>query len=136
MEVYEKINQILLNRSMSKRDFASKLRAIEPKLKSTGEVPTEKAIYGYLNGTSNLKIEFIPYIAETLNITEQELFNEATISKKYQITVQNDIKVKEPQAKYQVQENEGIQRLIDLLPYASNTLIKNFTEKLEKIKNI
>ena len=46
MEVYEKINQILLSRTISKRDFAKKLRAIEPKLKSTGEVPTEKAIYG------------------------------------------------------------------------------------------
>ena len=60
MEVYENINRILLNRNITKRDFSKRLRAIEPKLKSTGEIPTEKAIYGYLHGRSNLKIELIP----------------------------------------------------------------------------
>jgi len=136
MEVYEKINQILLSRTVSKRDFAKKLRAIEPKLKSTGEIPTEKAIYGYLNGTSNLKIELIPYIAEVLHIKEQELFDDNTTVINYEITPQKDMYLKEPTINYQKREEEEIQKLIGLLPYAPNKLIKDIIERLEKIKEI
>jgi len=135
MEVYEKINQILLTRTMSKRDFATKLRAIEPKLKSTGEVPTEKAIYGYLNGTSNLKIELIPYIAETLNIKEQVLFDD-TLSSKYKLTQTDTSYVKEPLINYSSKEDKDKEKLIALLSYAPNALIINMIEKLEKIKEI
>ncbi|OUR74104.1 hypothetical protein A9Q76_01405 [Arcobacter sp. 31_11_sub10_T18] len=135
MEVYEKINQILLTRTMSKRDFATKLRAIEPKLKSTGEVPTEKAIYGYLNGTSNLKIELIPYIAETLNIKEQVLFDDTSLSK-YKLNKPDTACVKEPLINYSSKEDKDKEKLIALLSYAPNTLIINMIEKLEKIKEI
>jgi len=132
MEVYEKINQILVSRSMSKRDFSTKLRSIEPKLKSTGEVPTEKAIYGYLNGTSNLKIELIPYIAEVLNIKEQVLF-ESTI---YKVENNNTSSVQESKVVYENKQNHEFQKLIDLLPYAPNSLLKKMIEKLEGIKKI
>jgi len=132
MEVYEKINQILLNRVMSKRDFAAKLRAIEPKLKSTGEVPTEKAIYGYLNGTSNLKIELIPYIAEVLNIKEQVLFDTTS----YKAEERKNSYVKESKVHYQKKNDNELQALINLLPYAPTALIENMIEKLEKIKEI
>ena len=135
MEVYEKINQILLNRAISKRDFAKKLRSIEPKLKSTGEVPTEKAIYGYLNGTSNLKIELITYIAETLNIKEQVLFDDIS-SSKYKLTRTDTSCVKEPLVDYLSKDEQDKQKLISLLSYAPNALIKNMIEKLEKIKEI
>ncbi|NQY94964.1 MAG: hypothetical protein HRT43_12425 [Campylobacteraceae bacterium] len=135
MEVYEKINQILLSRTISKRDFAKKLRAIEPKLKSTGEVPTEKAIYGYLNGTSNLKIELIPYIAESLNIKEQVLFDDLS-SMKYQVSQTDMDCVKEPLSDYAKKENKEIEKLIELLAYAPNSMIKNIIEKLEKIKEM
>ena len=50
------------------------LRELEPKLKSTGEIPSEQTIYGYINGKGELKIELIPYIAEVLEVDEQELF--------------------------------------------------------------
>ncbi|MDD5401361.1 MAG: helix-turn-helix transcriptional regulator [Sulfurimonas sp.] len=50
------------------------LQAIELKLKSTGEIPSEQTIYGYLNGKRELKAELIPYIAEVLEVDEQELF--------------------------------------------------------------
>lgn len=78
MEIYEKINFILKERNVTKRWFAKRLRELEPKLKSTGEIPTEKAIYGYLNGASNIKIELIPYITEVLHIDETELFTQHT----------------------------------------------------------
>ena len=74
MEIYENIDMIIKNMKLTKREFAKRLILLEPKLKSTGEIPTEKAIYGYLSGTSSVKIELIPYIAEVLRVTEQELF--------------------------------------------------------------
>jgi len=129
MEVYENINKILLHRNITKRDFAKKLRAIEPKLKSTGEVPTEKAIYGYLNGTSNLKIELIPYIAEALNISEQELFTHKEIKK-------DTLYIKEPSVKYGKNNTQDMEKLISLLAYAPQPMMKELIEKLEKIKQI
>ncbi len=135
MEVYEKINQILLSRTISKRDFAKKLRSIEPKLKSTGEVPTEKAIYGYLNGTSNLKIELIPYIAESLNIKEQVLFDDTSLTK-YKLSKTDTSYVKEPSMNYSVKEDKDRQKLIELLSYAPSSMIKTIIEKLEKIKEM
>ena len=147
MEVYEVINEILISRSLSKRDFAKKLRSLEPKLKSTSEIPTEKVIYAYLNGTLNLKIELIPYIAEALNIKEQNLFDQKYYG---ELCIKNrgedsdiykpkndQISVKEPKAKYEVQTTDSyIQKVITLLPYAPRTMLLNIIEKLEKIKNI
>jgi len=60
MEVYEKINLLLKEYKISKKDFAIKLRAIEPKLKSTFEIPSEKTIYAYLNGRIGLKNRTYP----------------------------------------------------------------------------
>lgn len=77
MEVYEKINLLLRENNLSKKDFATKLRNLEPKLKSTYEIPSEKSIYAYLNGRIGIKIELIPYIAEVLNIPEQFLFDDS-----------------------------------------------------------
>ncbi|MCT7498152.1 hypothetical protein [Aliarcobacter cryaerophilus] len=62
MELYEKINLLLKEKNLNKKNFALKLIALEPKLKSTGEIPTVKAIYGYLSGDIALKIELIAYI--------------------------------------------------------------------------
>ncbi|MDX9743101.1 MAG: hypothetical protein RBT59_04725 [Arcobacteraceae bacterium] len=82
MEVYEKINLVLKENKISKKIFARKLRDLEPKLKSTFEVPSEKTVYAYLNGRIGLKIELIPYIAEVLNIPEQLLFDDSLRARK------------------------------------------------------
>jgi transcriptional regulator with XRE-family HTH domain len=82
MEVYERINQLIKNQNLTKREFANKLISLEPKLNSTGETPTEKTIYKYLNGTVSIRIELIPYIAEALRVTEQDLFTHNTKSRK------------------------------------------------------
>ncbi len=42
MEVYERINSLLKQKHLTKREFAKRLRDLEPKLHSTGETPTEK----------------------------------------------------------------------------------------------
>lgn len=74
MQVRDKINYMIEEKKMSKTDFAEKLLALEPKLNSTGKSPSLSTVYGYLNGRREIKIELIPYIAEVLNIREQELF--------------------------------------------------------------
>ena len=76
MELYEQINYIIKSRNLNKKNFIKRFLALEPKLRSTGEIPLEATVYAYLNGGRELKVELIPYIAEALNITEQELFND------------------------------------------------------------
>lgn len=129
MEVYEKINSILSRKNVTKRWFASRLIELEPRLKSTGEVPTEKAIYGYLNGTSSIKIELVPYIAEVLHISENELFSQ---NKEYSNSL-NTSSVSDIDTTYG-QSDEDIQKLISLLPYASKPLIQKLIKQLEESK--
>ncbi|MCD4758745.1 MAG: XRE family transcriptional regulator [Arcobacteraceae bacterium] len=154
MEVYERINNILKEKNLTKREFAKKLQDLEPKLHSTGETPNEKTIYKYLDGTISLKIELIPYIADTLQICEQELFtNDQKSRKKFfqnilktatheeieiiknKFELQNKYKdlIKEPSTNYGKEltlENE----LISLMPYAPIPLLENFIAKLKDLK--
>jgi transcriptional regulator with XRE-family HTH domain len=82
MEVYDTVNKILKDKNLTKREFAKVLQNLQPKLKSTGETPLETTIYKYLNGQVSIPIELIPYIAEALDITEQELFENTKYSRK------------------------------------------------------
>ena len=82
MEVYEIINLHLQEKGLTKKEFAQKLRSLEPKLRNTGEMPSEKSIYAYLTGRIGIKIELIPYIAEVLNIPEQLLFDDSSRTRK------------------------------------------------------
>lgn len=82
MDVYEKVNLQIREKNITKKEFAIRLRALEPKLKNTGEIPSEKSIYAYLNGRIGIKIELIPYIAEVLNIPEQLLFDDSLRARK------------------------------------------------------
>ena len=75
MEVFEKINYLINEKNMTKKEFADKFLSLNPKLRTTGEAPSYSSIYGYLSGRREIKIELIPYIAEALNVKEQELFN-------------------------------------------------------------
>lgn len=81
MEVYQMLNTILNMKGMSKKEFALRLIEKDVKLKNTGEVPSEKVIYAYLSGRISLRIELIPSIAEILNITEQELFDNSEMKR-------------------------------------------------------
>ena len=156
MDIYERINNFIKEKNLTKREFSKKLRDLEPKLKSTGEVPTEKTIYKYLNGTIAIKIELIPYIAEVLQVTEQELFtndeksrkkffynilktaNESEIEiirNKFNLTNQSASLVKEPKSSYN-QTNPLHDELLALLPYAPDPLIKNLIAKLKEIKEL
>ncbi len=118
MTVKDKINYLLEERNLSKRDFAKKLLAEEPKLFSTGKPPSESTIYGYLNGRREIKIELIPYIAYVLNIKEQELF-------------EFDI---EYASNYNYHLSKEVREIISLLQYVPSSKIKELKDKLMKYK--
>ena len=48
MEVYEKINYLINEKNMTKKEFVDKLINLEPKLRLSGETPSVQTIYRYL----------------------------------------------------------------------------------------
>jgi len=156
MDVYENINRIIKNQHLTKRAFAQKLIALEPKLQSTGEVPTEKTIYKYLNGSIAIRIELLPYIAQALHITEQELFFTSTKERIlfYRKLVQNatteELALLKQRllTRYEVENlshsyvaesthtygNTKQEELITLLDYAPAPLLNTLIVKLKDIK--
>ena len=74
----ERINEILKEKNISKKELARRLIDLDMKTAKTGEVPTLSSIYAYLNGNIELKADTIPFIAEALGVFEQELFSPNT----------------------------------------------------------
>jgi transcriptional regulator with XRE-family HTH domain len=107
MEVWEKINYLLEENKITKQEFAHKLVALEPNLKRTGESPSTQTILGYLYGKRELKIELIPYIAEVLGVSEQELF---TFDLEYACN-------------HNYRQSKEVREIIELLQYAPNTVV-------------
>ena len=118
MQVKDKINYLLEELNLSKRDFAQALLKLEPKLNSTGKAPSESTIYGYLNGGREIKIELVPYIAEVLGIKEQELF-------------EFDI---EYSTEYNYQLSKEVREIITLLQFVPHAKISELREKLLNYK--
>ena len=120
MNVADKINYLLEEKGISKREFAQKLLSLNPLLDRTGKAPSESTIYGYLNGGREIKIELIPYIAEALNVSEQELFTN-------EIEFIND---------YNFKYSKESREILDLLKFAPRggiDEIKNYLLKYKKI---
>jgi len=118
MEVWEKINYLLDEKNISKQEFANRLIALTPRLKRTGETPSTQTILGYLYGKRELKIELIPYIAEVLEVTEQELFS-------------FDI---EYASEYNIRYSKDIREILDLLQYAPKPMVEQIKATLQKFK--
>lgn len=74
MKVVERINEILKEKNLSKKQLANRLIDLGLRANKTGEIPTISSIYAYLNGNIELKADMIPFIAEALGVYEQELF--------------------------------------------------------------
>src|SRR5574344_515271 len=74
MEVFEKINYLIEESNMTKKEFVDRVLELEPKLKASGEAPSIQTIYRYLNGSRDLKVEILPYFAEVLGVKEQDFF--------------------------------------------------------------
>lgn len=155
MEVYEKINLLLKEQNITKKEFSVRLRNLEPRLKSTGEAPSEKTIYGYLSGYTSIGIELIPYIADALGIEEQSLFtnikdnrerffknfiktatdNEIDIIKnKFNLKNKSINYVSEPKSEYSSKKENTQNKLISLVPYAPEPLQIKLINKLQNIK--
>ncbi len=141
MEIYERINLLLKERKMTKREFAKRLIALEPKSKRTGETMSEKAIYAYLNGKSVIDADLIPYIAEVLQVSEQSLFTENEKIRirhiRYLLTTLNnkERKIIEEICFDTVFSNQ-YSHIIRLLPYASEAVLKRIEQSLLEIKSI
>lgn len=119
MTILERINAILKSKNMSKRELARRIIALEYRAAKTGEIPTESSIYAYLNGTIELKADLLPYIAQALNIYEQELFSsEAKSQKILQKIYRNNI--------------ERYAEIIDLLEYVSPKTLETLEAILDK----
>ena len=82
MSLHENINKIIKAKGLNRKEFAIKLMDLKPTLNRIGEVPSLSAIYTYLNGSASIRAELIPYIAEALNVTEQELFDTTSKTRK------------------------------------------------------
>lgn len=120
MEVWEKINYLLEEKNISKKDFADKLISLAPRLKRTGETPSSQTILGYLYGKREIKIELIPYIAEVLGVSEQELF-----SSELEYSTNQNVKF-----------SKEVREIISLIPYAPHAYMEQVLDTLRKYKNI
>ena len=120
VEVYEKINYLIKEKNMTKKEFADKLLSLEPKLRLSGETPSVQTIYRYLNGTRELKVELIPYIAEVLGVSEQELFS-------------FDI---EYASEYNIRYSKDVREILNLLQYAPKPMIEHIKTTLHKYKEL
>ncbi len=120
VEVWEKINYLLIEKKMSKKEFADKLITLAPKLKRTDESPSSQTILGYLYGKREIKVELIPYIAEVLGVSEQDLF---TFDLEYS---QN----------YNYKQSKEVREIVELLPYAPVSVVEHIKEQLQKYKKL
>ncbi|MDQ7062311.1 MAG: hypothetical protein Q9M43_14795 [Sulfurimonas sp.] len=118
VEVFEKINYLIEEKKITKRKFVNDLLALEPKLKTTGEIPSEQTIYRYLNAQRELKIELIPYIAEVLEVDEQELFR-------------FDI---EYATAYNIRYSKDAREILELLQFAPKNMIEHIRTTLIEYK--
>lgn len=120
VEVFEKINFLLQEKSISKKEFVDRLRGLEPRLRGSGEIPSEQTIYRYLNGSRELKVELISYIAEALGVSEQELFS-------FEI---------EYAANHNYKRSKEVREIVDLLQYAPIGVVEHIKTQLEKHKRL
>ena len=147
MEVYEIVNLHLRDNKITKKEFAQKLRNLEPKLRNTGEIPSEKSIYAYLTGRIGIKIELIPYIAEVLQIPEQLLFDDSSRTRKlYLKYILDSISSEETELlKLKLCDKKDISNIIpkdrlfkiqDLLVYAPDIFLNELEVILKDYKDL
>lgn len=120
MELYEKVNYLIAEKDMNKKEFANKFLSLNPKLRTTGEAPSLSSIYNYLTGKREIKVELIPYIAEALDVKEQELFE---FNLEYL-------------AEYNYAQSKEVREIIDLLEYLPTVAVKNLRSRLEEYKKL
>ncbi len=139
--VYENINRLIEEKGWTKREFAQRLMSLDATSKRTGERLGEKAIYAYLNGRSAIHVDLVPAIAEALQVSEQHLFE---MTPKIRQRLLSDLlqtplteEEKELICKTCLKESPNTyQQVFELLPYASETVLRRFIETLTKLKEV
>ncbi|WP_170020389.1 helix-turn-helix transcriptional regulator [Campylobacter sp. RM16190] len=131
MLIHERINKILKQKNMKKKDFAAKFIEFEPTLKSTGAHPSLPTIYNYLNGTREIKADLIPAMAKALDVSEQELFLDDDNCLEF---FKNFIKKSDDSVSGD--KKDMVIKLIELCEYASTPLLQKIIETLEKNKEM
>jgi len=147
--VYENINKLIKQKGLTKKEFAQKLISLQPNVNRIGETPSISSIYAYLNGTNSIKADLIPYIAEVLGVTEQEIFDFSKESRKrcFKYFLENASKEELEYFNYFINtqlanipinySNLNINKneeLLELLEYAPKPLIDKLIKKLKEIK--
>ena len=141
MEIFEVINNLLVEQNMTKREFAQKLIALEPKSNRTGEIISENIVYSYLSGQTAIKSELIPYISDVLGVSEQFLFGETKKVRKRLLKhlAKNLTKDEYSYLNNNLKQNLHIHEyniILELLRYAPKPLLEKIQKSLQKIKDI
>lgn len=151
LNISETINEIIKQKGITKKFVAERVISLKPILKSTGETPSLTTIYGYLNGSREIKAELLPYIAEVLDITIGELFEEdekvrfkilqkilkAPNEKEVKLLKQH-FKTEETLYKQKIQNdsnNKLYNYIAQLLPYSSEKFLYKLIDVLESFKD-
>ena len=141
MQIHEKINFLLKERNMSKKEFAYQLIALEPKSHRTGEVMSLPSVYTYLSGKTVITADLIPYICEVLHIPEQILFDTSPETKELLLkTLFQNPSPKEERLIISLLLNSRLTILphdfLELLQYAPKPMIDKIQKSLQEIKEI
>ena len=128
MQIYERINSIIKSKGLKKKDFLERFTALEPRLKSTGEIPSVPTIYNYLNGSREIKAELIPYMAKALEVSEQELFLDDSAE------FLKDFIKKQGESENAGEKSKAVVKIIELCEYASTPMLERLIEILEQNK--
>jgi len=148
MEVYERINVLLKEKNMKKRDLAQAITRANFQLKSTGDAPSEKALYAYLSGKNSLRVELLPAIAEALGVSICELYG--VCERDRQRILEHILNNPTAQESKQILQHgtasaahaakEGIntyayRAVMELLPFASEVFLKRLIDILESFRD-
>lgn len=120
MEIYEKINYLIEEKKMTKKEFVDKVIELEPRLKNSGESPSIQTIYRYLNGSRELKVEILPYFAEVLGVKEQDFFEFDV-----EFATNNNIK-----------QSKEVREILNLLQYLPARAINDLKNKLYEYRKL
>lgn len=158
LPIQENINKLIKQKGMNKKEFAQKLLDLNPTVSRIKEVPSTSAVYSYLNGRINIPVELISYVAEVLDVTEQELFDNSSKTRKrcFKYFLQNASKEELEYFRYFIETqmknnlglsydtmimnthttNEKIARFVELLPYAPSSFIDKVLAKLSEYEQL
>ncbi len=157
-KIYENIVLIIKSKGITRKEFAQNLINLKPNVNRVSETPTLSTIYGYLNGRINIPIDLVPYIAEALNVTEQELFDNSSKTRKrcfkyflqnaskeeleyfshfINSQIKNTVGVSYDKAIMDIQTtDEKMAKFVELLPFAPSNFMDKILERLKEYEKL